>query len=145
MSQANIELAKQAFEAFSRRDLETLLSMTDPEVEFFAATGEITDTEGANWERGAYWGEEGVRTYFEDVGRIWEELEVEPEDFRALGEQVLVTGHIRGKAKDGSLDESAAQWVIRFRGGKMVYWAVHTDVSEALEAVGLPTKPAKNS
>ena len=144
MSQANIELAKRAFDAFSKRDLETLLELTEPDVEFYAATGEIADAEGSNWERGAYWGEDGVRKYLEDVASTWEELEVEPDDFRSLGEQVLVIGHIRGKAKSGSVDDSPAQWVIRFRNGKVVYWAVHTNAAEAFEAVGLPARQAKS-
>jgi ketosteroid isomerase-like protein len=137
MTEKDIELARQAFDAFARRDVETVVAMSDPNVEFFAATGELAGEEGPHWEKGAYWGHEGVRRYFDDVGRLWAELNVAPEEFEVVGEHLLVQGRVRGQRHDGSLLVTPAQWVWKVRDGKIAYWAVYQDLDEAREAVGL--------
>jgi ketosteroid isomerase-like protein len=131
------ELARMAFEAFSSRDLETALAFAHPEIEFYALTGEVAGEDGINWEKGAYWGHDGLRRFFSDVASVWEELEAIPTEFKETGEQVLVHGRLRGRRKDGERLDIEVQWVWRERGGKISYWCIYTDRAEALAAVGL--------
>ena len=43
MSQENVELASRAYEAFNRRDLDALLALVDPEVNFTTRFVERSD------------------------------------------------------------------------------------------------------
>jgi ketosteroid isomerase-like protein len=130
-------LARKAFDAFSRRDLDLALEYADPEIEFYALTGEVAGGDGTNWERGAYWGHEGLQQFFADVAEVWEELEAIPEDFRDTGEHLLVQGRLRGKRRDGATLDIPAHWVWKVSDAKVSYWCVYTDLAEALEAVGI--------
>lgn len=126
-----MQLAKRMLEAFGRRDVEALLEITDPEVAFFAPTGELVTGDAA------YWGHQGIRDYFEDVTSAWQELGIVPNRYRSVGESVLVLGRVYGKRTDGEVFNSPAQWVLRVKDGKIVYGCVYTDKQEAFKAVGL--------
>jgi ketosteroid isomerase-like protein len=68
---------------------------------------------------------------------MWSEFRVEAEDFRDLGDVVLVTGRVKASgARSGvGLDRSWAL-AFRLREGKIVWQ--HNFTEEALEAVRLP-------
>jgi ketosteroid isomerase-like protein len=56
MSQENVELLHRAYDAFNRRDLDALLALCDPDVEFISYTMQV--------ERGdPYRGHDGVRSW----------------------------------------------------------------------------------
>jgi ketosteroid isomerase-like protein len=131
------ELIRQVFRAFARRDVAAVTALTHPKIEFFAPTGQVADEEGSNWERGAYWGHEGVVKYFEHVARVWEELEATPDRFHVVGNRLLVLGRVRLRDKGGVVTDMPAQWLWKLRDGKVVYWCVYTDRDEALEAAGV--------
>jgi ketosteroid isomerase-like protein len=57
----NVDLVRRSFEAMSAWDVDTLLRLYDPEVEFLPLTG-------TRVESGGYRGHEGVRAYFAEVG-----------------------------------------------------------------------------
>ena len=137
LQRSNAELVQRAFRAFARRDVDAVIAITDPEVEFFAETGQEAGEEGPNWERGAYWGHEGVVKYFEHVSRIWTELEVFPDRFHSIGDTMLVLGRVRARDNRGALRDIPAQWLWRLRDGRIVYWCVYTNRDEALEAAGV--------
>jgi uncharacterized protein len=129
----NIDLVRRLFEAFARRDVEAVIEMSDPEIEFYAPTATLAH------EGRSYRGHEGIRSYFEDVKRLWEELSVVPEEFREVNGKLLVLGRIHARGAVGYSADSPAGWVWRTRGGKVVSGHVYTDLGEALEAVGLTT------
>jgi ketosteroid isomerase-like protein len=129
---SNIDLVRRLFEAFSRRDLEGMLALSSPDLEFFpqVTASRVNRTE-------PYIGHEGMRRYFEDVARVWRELEIIPHDFRDLGDQVLVTGRVYARGKGGYIADSPAQWLWRVEGGWVIWGRVFTSRSEAFEAAGL--------
>jgi ketosteroid isomerase-like protein len=131
MAEGNLGLAKQMLEAFGRRDVETLLEISDPDIAFFAPTGELVTGDAA------YWGHDGIRDYFDDVEAAWEELSIAPSKYREVGDHVLVMGSVNGRREGGQIFNSPAQWVLRIRDGKVVYGCVYTDRDEAFKAVGL--------
>src|SRR4051794_28995867 len=88
-------LVREAFEAFAERDLDTLVELTDPEVELFAPTALLAN------EGRCYRGHEGIARYLHDVERVWARLEVIPEKFREVGNHVVATGRVRAEARDG--------------------------------------------
>jgi ketosteroid isomerase-like protein len=127
----NIDLIRKVFAAFARRDVEAVVEMSDPEIEFYAPTATLAH------EGRSYRGHEGIRTYFQDVTRLWEELNVVPEEFREANGQLLVLGRIHARGAVGYNADSPAGWVWRTRGDKVVSGHVYTDPDEALKAVGL--------
>jgi ketosteroid isomerase-like protein len=86
---------------------------------------------------GPYLGHDGIRCYFEDVGRVWQELRVVPQDFHRLEDGVLVTGRVYARGEGGLLVDSPANWVWRVRSGLVVSGRVFEDRAEALKEAGL--------
>jgi ketosteroid isomerase-like protein len=130
MSEANVELARRAFEAFAARDADAVLAVTDEDVEFLPVTANLT-TGGV-----PYRGHEGLARYLEDVARVWDELRVYPSEFRDLGDTVVALGRIHGRG-GGMIIDRPTGWVWRFRNGKIVFGRVYASQEEALRAAGL--------
>ena len=122
----NVRVIKQVFDAFARRDVDATLALMDPDVEFFAPTATLAH-EGTS-----YRGHEGIRAYFADVERLWEELRVTPSEYRANGNTVLVLGEIHVRGAVGYLADSPAGWLWRLANGKVVHGHVYTNPDEAV-------------
>jgi ketosteroid isomerase-like protein len=129
MSEANVELARNAVAAFNRRDVGALVEMTTDDVEWVTWTGTV--------EPSVYRGAEGLARYFRDAD-VWHVLNLDIQEFRDLGDRVLVVGtfHARG---GGSGAEVHAPWYSAFHvsGGKLARVLSFRTEAEALEAAGL--------
>jgi ketosteroid isomerase-like protein len=131
MSQENVEIVRRSFDAIGRGDIDALLELYDPEIEFKPLTGTRVET-------GGYRGHEGVRQYFEEADEVWDQVSPVAGEVRTTGDEVLVFGHcsIRGRASQIDTD-SPCFWVITVRDGKITRHRVYGASSEALEAAGL--------
>jgi ketosteroid isomerase-like protein len=125
------ELARAIFDAFNRRDVEAGLERVTEDVEFAAPTAELAN------EGQPYRGHAGLRKYYDDVARVWEELEVTPTEIREVDDAVLALGRVYGRGQGGYIQDSPAQWVMRFRGDKVSSIRVFTNRTAALAEVGL--------
>jgi ketosteroid isomerase-like protein len=125
------ELARLVFEAFNHRDLEGALEVVHDRVEFFAATAEFAN------EGRPYVGHEGMRKYYEDVAAVWIELEVNPSELREVDDAVLALGRVYGRQPGGYIQDSPAQWVIRFEDDRVREIRVFTNRAAAFAEVGL--------
>jgi ketosteroid isomerase-like protein len=125
---ADIELVKAMFAAFAARDLETVLSLADPEIEFTAVTGEHAGRTDP------YRGHDGLREYFRDVAAVWEELRLTPREFREEGGLILVTGKVSARSQRRTVTGSTG-WVWRVRHGKVVYARVYASAADAIAAL----------
>jgi ketosteroid isomerase-like protein len=125
------DLARAVFDAFNRRDVEAGLAVVDEQVEFIAPTADI-----ANDGR-PYVGHAGMRKYYDDVAAFWKELEVTPTEIREIGDAVLALGRVYGRGEGGYIQDSPAQWVMRFRGGRVAWIRTYTNRSAAFAEVGL--------
>jgi ketosteroid isomerase-like protein len=124
----DIELVKAMFAAFAARDLETVLSLADPEIEFTAVTGEHAGRTDP------YRGHDGLREYFRDVAAVWEELRLTPREFREEGGLILVTGKVSARSQRRTVTGSTG-WVWRVRDGKVVYARVYASAADAVAAL----------
>jgi ketosteroid isomerase-like protein len=131
MDEGSIDLVRRAFAAFAERDLEAVLEVVGPDVEFFPPTASIAGHDTP------YRGHEGLRQYFEDVARIWEVLEVVPHEYREVGGRVVALGRVYGRGVDGLLVDSPTGWIWTVAGGKIVAGRVYTSRQDALDAAGL--------
>src|SRR6059058_1224620 len=125
------DLARQIFEAFNGRDIEVGLELVTEDVEFAAPTAEIAN------EGQPYIGHAGMRKYYEDVARVWQELEVTPTEIREVDDAILALGRVYGRGEGGYIQDSPAQWVMRFRGDKVRSIRVFTNRTSAFAEVGL--------
>jgi ketosteroid isomerase-like protein len=125
----DVAVVKAVFAAFSERDLGRVLELIDPEFEFTTVTSDYAGrTE-------PYRGREGMREYFRDVALVWDDLRLNPREFRDVGGSILVTGRVTARSPS-RIVEGSTGWVFRVRDGRVVYGRVYASASEAEEAVG---------
>jgi ketosteroid isomerase-like protein len=124
----DIAVVKATFAAFAARDLEAVLALCAPDVEFTAVTGEHAGrTE-------PYRGHDGMRDYFRDVAAVWEELRLTPREFRASGDRILVTGKVSARSRSRTVTGSTG-WIWRVRDGKVTYVRVYPSAADAIAAL----------
>jgi ketosteroid isomerase-like protein len=125
-----VELVRRSFEAMSAWDVDALLRLYHPDVEFLPLTG-------TRVEIGGYRGHEGVRAYFAEARELWDVLEPEGDEYRDLGDCVVVAGRcrVRGRAS-GAESHPACAWVIRVWEGTIVSHRTCATHDEALRIAG---------
>ena len=121
MSQANIEIAKNCYDAFGRGDIPALLAALAKDVEWITP-GDGIPTEGARR------GPAEVGEFFEVVGSTWSFNSFEPREFIASGDTLVVVGRYAGLAK-ATGKPVASDWVMvwKIRDGKVTYFREFTD------------------
>ena len=123
----DIEVVKATFAAFAARDLQAVLALSDPDIEFKAVTGEHAGrTE-------PYRGHDGMRQYFRDVAEVWEELRLTPREFREEDDLVLVTGKVAARSRSRTVTGSTG-WIWRVRNGKITFVRVYASAADATAA-----------
>jgi uncharacterized protein len=130
MSQKNLERARAGYEAFNRGDIESLLDLCAPDIEW---------RDFATIDSGSVTGKDAVRAYFETVKEAWEQIRLEPEEITDIGGgRVLVVSRLTGRGK-GSGIEVGTQGadLLTFEGGLLVRWMGYADRAQALEAAGI--------
>ena len=133
MMRGNVQTVRKAFDAFVRRDVDALLAIMDPEVEFAAPV-----TQALVGRPGPYRGHEGVREYFADVAKAWEELEVFLHEYHESDDgRVLVVGRVRTRDRNGEQLEEPVQWAWTISDGRIVAGQVFSDRVAALAATGI--------
>jgi ketosteroid isomerase-like protein len=130
----NIAIVRRAFESFSRRDVEGLVAVCAPEIEFHLPTARLTRV-GL-----PYRGHDGVRTYLRDVARVWSELRLEPREFHETGDLVVAIGRVYAWGA-GRVVDTPASWIWQVRDGLAVRVQVYESAAEALVAAGITREP----
>lgn len=135
--QENVEIVRRSFEAIGRWDIDGLLDLYDPEIEFLPLTG-------IRVESGGYRGHSGVRAYFEEVSSVWDVLRPYGDDFRIAGDSVVVLGGcaVRGHGSGAETDTPMA-WMVTVRDGRITHHRGYRTREDALEAAGLSSRPGR--
>jgi ketosteroid isomerase-like protein len=131
MQDEDIEVVRRAWAAFSRVDLDGMLSELHPAV--------VAIPFGAALEGQTYRGIEQVRLWWrEEILATWDFFRVLLDSFQRVGNRLLVTGrwHARG-AESGIELDIAASWIIDVRDGKIAYWRTYTEPEQARRDIGL--------
>jgi ketosteroid isomerase-like protein len=87
---------------------------------------------------GCYQGREGLERFAAAIGEVWEELQNTAEEFRDLGDRVLVLGRLTGRGKgSGAQVDAPLAAIFDFRDDRI--WRVrgYVDRAEGLRAAGL--------
>jgi len=109
-----VAVVEAVYEAFARRDLAAALRHVHPDVVL-----DLAGTQDRANRTELYRGHAGLREYFADVARVWEELEVHPGHMRVTPGGVVVFGRITAR-EDGRRVSRRAVWTWRLRDGLVV-------------------------
>jgi ketosteroid isomerase-like protein len=133
MTTENVEVVKRGVDAYNRGDVEALLEVLDPEVEWHP--GVLIAFEGR---ARVYRGHEGVREMMGDVFDAWKEVTTELSEFRDLGDRIVAIGRLRIRGRGSGADlESPFGSVTEISNGKAIRVLTFFDHKEALAAAGL--------
>jgi ketosteroid isomerase-like protein len=129
MTQENMAIARSAIAAFNRRDVPALVEMTTVDFQWVTWTGTVEST--------VYNGAEGLATYFQDAD-VWEVLQLDAQEFRDLGDKVLVVGMFNARGGGSGVEVHAPYYSAFFvHEGKLAQVLSFRTEDEALAAVGL--------
>jgi ketosteroid isomerase-like protein len=131
MSQENVQLVRRTLGAYLRGDLKQVLSYVDADAELHSAI--IGGAEGRN-----YRGHDGFRAWYAETYETFEEVGIDVNEYRDLGDRVLVLGHMRARGRESGAEvDSPTGWLYVFNDGKVVKVWGFLDHGKALEAAGL--------
>jgi len=127
-----VDVAKRVIDAYNRRDIDGLFAeLATPDFEWYPAIVRALDG-------GGYHGRDGVEKFAADTSANWEELQVLAEEFRDLGDRVLVLGRMNGRGKASGVPvDTPFACVLDFRGDRIWRNRVYLDHAEGLLAAGL--------
>ena len=131
MAEDNASIARKTFERICARDIDALLELYDPDIEFLPLTG-------TRVESGGYIGHQGVRDYFDEAAEVWELMQPRADHVETAGDHVLVVGGcaVRGRGS-GARSDNPMAWVLTLRDGKVTRHRGFATAEEAFEAAGL--------
>jgi ketosteroid isomerase-like protein len=133
MSQENVEAFKRGLEAGNRGDVETLLGILDPEVEWRSALHALL-----GGEQTVFRGHDGVREMLRDLNEAFGEIQIEISEIRDLGDRLVAIGVTRNRGREsGAETESPIAFVVEFKDRKAISLRAYLDPEEALETTGL--------
>ena len=116
-----------AYDAFAKKDIGALLETLDESV--------VWNASDAYSYGGTYHGREGTAAFFGKIAEHWPEISVEPLEFLESGDTIAVRLHVRGTAKNGSVDMDAMH-LCRMRDGKIAEFNEYVDTARMLHALG---------
>jgi ketosteroid isomerase-like protein len=137
MSQENVEVVREVYEAWNRDDIEAVLVLIHPEAElhnpsdYFIGTGSF------------YRGHAGFRQWWKAAKSHWEYFKSHVERTLAKGDIVVTAVRFEavGKESGAKVGQSFANaWELK--DGLVVKFSAYQTVEEALEAVGLSEQDA---
>jgi uncharacterized protein len=123
--QQNVQIVKDGFAAYGRGDMQGLLALFAEDIEWIIP--------GEGWPlAGTYRGQAGVAGFFQKISEMLEISFLEPREFVAQGDRVLVVGFDRGRVKVTN-KTFEGDWVMAFtvRNGKV------TNVREYIDTLAL--------
>ena len=129
MSQENVKVVREAWEASERQDNEALFPLYDADVEIQGPFG-LDDC--------VFRGLTGVQEFWRDWLASWGELESDVEEWIDAGDDVIAVMHVWGQGKRSGVPVETRQshvWTVRE--GKLWRLRVYRTKEEALKAVGL--------
>jgi ketosteroid isomerase-like protein len=132
MSQENVQIVRESFEAWLGGDRERTAELFDPEIEFHGTVGGLQEGQIAH-------GQSQIDQRFEAEDlEAWEERRLEAEEFIDAGDDVVVLLHEfrRGRRSGVELETDTAV-VVAVSGGRVVRIQGYMDRDAALRAVGL--------
>jgi ketosteroid isomerase-like protein len=128
MSQENVELVQTALAAWSRGDVDAVLELTHPDVEY-RTSGAFPGL------KTVYHGREGFARFTREFRDPWEEITFTPERLVDAGDHVAVLGRFEARGRDGIVVGKQLGFVFTLRDGVAINVSAHGEWDAALAAV----------
>ena len=132
MSEENVEIVRRMTDAWNRRDLEALLALADPEIEYVNSPTAV--------EPGTRHGHDGLTAVLRAQWEMLSGARLEIERIYDRGEEIIALYRF-SRRMPGSEDRIEAQnlisWTIRDGKVTRIKFFGRAEVQEALEAAGL--------
>jgi ketosteroid isomerase-like protein len=122
----NVEIVKRIFDAWGRGDF-TSTDWADPEIEFTIPGPDVDVHRGV----------EAMGRAWRDWLGVFHEVSIVGQEFRAVGDKVVVSQVFRGKGKGSGvpIDELPGGAVLTLRDGKVTRFEGHTTFEGALASL----------
>ena len=131
MSQENVEVVRQSYEAFNSRDLALIGNLLHPDFE-------LNLSNSMGFDRGNYFGERGLGLFFQSYWDAFESISIEVEELIGTGDAIVAIIRARGRGTGSGVEVDArGPHLWSFRDGKIVGLALYEHLDEALEAASL--------
>jgi ketosteroid isomerase-like protein len=133
VSQENVEIVRQGWDAFARGDLDALMALHAEDVVF-----DMSHL-GDDWPERTYTGHLGVQRFVTDWLEVWSEVEIGVDEFVAAPDGrvvVLFWQRALGRRSGLPMEVEWAQ-IATVRGDKYARLSFYEDRQEALKAVAL--------
>jgi ketosteroid isomerase-like protein len=127
MTASNVDVVRDLLDEWNRGDVDDLLARTTEDFEWHPVL--VASVEG-----GAYRGHDGFREFLSEWTSTWNSWNLEAEEMREFGDQVLVLTRVRaeGRGSGVELDQSLAH-LFEFRGGLICRAETFLDRDKAIE------------
>jgi ketosteroid isomerase-like protein len=122
-------MLEQLRDSYNRRDPDAWVAVWNPDCEWHPfLTARVEGDPG-------YHGHNGMRAWFEDVDEMFEEMLVELDQYREVGERLLVLGHMTAQGRgSGAPVSTEVGWVVEPKGERFQRGWAYTDHEEAERA-----------
>ena len=128
MSQENVELTHQVYDAFNRRDSAAFVELMDADVEALPRLAAV---------EGGYHGHDGIRRWWKNLLDTIPDFTVEVIEVRERGDMTLTDIRTSGHGADSGSPLEETVWVpIQWRDKKVLWWGAFATEADALEALG---------
>ena len=131
MAQKNVEVVRSFYDAWARDQFPGPTQLMDQEIEYVNPVGAV--------EPGTRRGIASFSRAVEKIFEGWETWQMEPEEFKAVGDQVAVVLRYQARGRGSGVEvggRESALWTLR--DGKVIRYAWFHGPGDALEAAELP-------
>jgi ketosteroid isomerase-like protein len=127
MSSPRVEIVREMLAEWNRGDVDALLARATEDLEWHPVLVEAVEGE-------TFHGHGGFREFLSDWESTWESWDLEPEEMRELGDQVLVLTRVRAKGRGSGVEfDQLLGHLFEFRGELICRGETFLDRDKALE------------
>jgi ketosteroid isomerase-like protein len=130
MSQENVEIVTRSLDAYSRRDVELLRALTDPDVE-------LDWSASHGFQARVYKGFDTALGFYSEYFAVFDRIAFDIERITAIDDSVIVSNVARQRGRDGIEVTARSALVFTVRDARILRICLYQELDEALRAVGL--------
>jgi ketosteroid isomerase-like protein len=130
VSEENVEIVRQSLDAYSRRDVEAMRALNDPDLE-------LDWSASVGWLAGVYRGFDDALRFYAGYFEAFDKIVIEPDRFIEASDSVVVPNVARQRGRDGIEVSARSTLVFTVRNRKITRIRLYQEMEQALKAVGL--------
>jgi ketosteroid isomerase-like protein len=136
MSRKNVKLVRKALDAYTRRDLDALRKVADPDLELDWSASRA-------WLAGVYRGLDEALRFYEGYFEAFDEIVIEPDRFIEVGDSVVVPNVAHQRGRHGNEVSARSTLVFTVRNGRLLHISLYQETEQASRPWGSPSPPTR--